>query len=146
MILAGRKIFHYLSCFVEIETVPTRLRHSNVEPYRRVEARLLGQHQMCQIHPEVLNVFFCRKVVAVPTPVRNGIDDAMNELRYARLAFRSANPPMKVLAGNNVRCCLRPLGWNFNIPLLKYDGAFVAADRGISEFPRDEIVWGFVGL
>ncbi len=106
MVLAGSKLLHHLRRLVKIKTVAARFRHADVEPDGRIEAGLLRQHQMGQIHPEVLNVFFRFEVVPVPAPVGDRVDDTVDQLRYARLPLRSAHSPMKVLAGNNIGCRL----------------------------------------
>ena len=55
--LALLQLHDVVAGFVVIEAVAARFVHADVEPDRRIEARLLGQHQVRQLVAEILRVF-----------------------------------------------------------------------------------------
>ena len=57
VVLTRQELLSYLLGFVEIKAVAARFRHAHVEPHRRIEARLLRQHQVRQLEAEILPVF-----------------------------------------------------------------------------------------
>ena len=112
---------------------------TDVEPHRRIERSMLVQAQPGQITVEVLGVFRTGKITTVGAPICNGATDTVNQLTYARFAFRLANFPKKVLAHDDVGRQLAPLGRDFAIRLFEQHTPILILDGSTAQFPGNRI-------
>ena len=135
-----------IGVFVPVPTVTPRLFYAHVEPHRRVEARLLGQHQVSQLIAEILRVGGCAEVVPGLSPVRYGVHHAMHQLGNAALPVRRTGLPVEVLADHDVGGRLRPIRRHIDIGLLEDDLALVVGDGGGARFPFQLVVRRAAGL
>ena len=117
--------------------------HADVEPDRRIEAGLLGEHQVRQLIAEVLAVLAGLEVAPVGAPIGDGVHHAMHQLADAALALRRTHLAVEILADDDVGGRLGPIGRHLHVILLEYDGAFVVGDRSGAQLPGDLVVRGF---
>src|SRR6185437_227558 len=125
---------------------PARFLHADVEPYRRVEARLLREHQVSEFAAEIFEVLRTGEVAVLFAPAGDGVHDALHQLRHAGLALRRPKLAVEVLAGDDVGRGLRPIDGNFDVALFEDDGAFIVADRGGTRLPLDFVVRVLTGF
>ena len=133
-------------CLVVNPAVAARLLHADVEPDRRVEARLLRQHQVRQLEPEILAVRVGLEVAVLLAPVRDGVDHALDQLRDAGLALGRPEFAVEILAGDDIGGRLRPVDRDLDIALLEDDGAFIISNGGGAGLPLDIVVRSLPGL
>ena len=120
--------------------------NADVKPDRRIEAGLLGQHQVRQLVAEILRVVAGLEIAAVRAPIGDGVHHAMDQLADATLAFRRPQFAVKVFADDDVGGRLGPFGRHLHVILLEYDGALIVTDGGGAELPGDLVVRGLVKL
>src|SRR5207344_745365 len=112
--------------------------HAHVEPYRRVERRLLRHEQVRELVREDLRVLVAREVAALAPPTGDRVDDATDELADARLALRRAERTAEVLLRDDVGGVLRPGDRELDVTLLEGVAALlVVGDDGIARLPLD---------
>src|SRR5581483_10330934 len=132
--------------FVVNPTVTARLLHPDVKPDRRIEARLLRQHQVRQFGPEILGVRGAGEITVLQTPAGDGVHHTTDKLPHAVLALRSPDLSVKILARNDVRGRLRPVHRYLDIALLENNGTFIVADGRRTRLPLDFVVRCLPGL
>jgi hypothetical protein len=120
--------------------------HADVEPDGRIEAGLLGDHEVGQFEAEVFGVGFGLEVAVLFAPTGDGIDHALDELGHAGFAFRGAHLAVKILAGDDIGGRLGPVHGNFDIALLEDNRAFIVSDGGSTGLPLDFVVGGLAAL
>src|SRR5205823_1530458 len=146
MVFARQELLYDLFGIVEIEAVAAGFTDTDVEPDRRVETGLLGEHEMGELMAEVLTIFLALEVISGEAPICDGVDNAMDELGDARLAFRGTHPAMEIFAGHNVGRGLRPVSRDLHVMLFKNDSPFVVADSGGTHVPGELVVGRGAGL
>jgi len=144
--LAGVQLLDSVVCIVEIETVAARFFYADVEPDRRVEARLLGQHQVGEFIAEVFGVFGSFEVALLGAPAGDGVAHARNKLADAGFALRRAHFAVEILADDDIGGRLGPINGHFDVALLKDDRALIVADGGVAELPLHVIIRGLPTL
>src|SRR5690242_7083563 len=102
MVLPRHELANDLLGFIEVEPVAAGFANAYVEPNRRVETRLLSEHEVGEFKTKILAIFFGLEVVAVNSPIGNSVHNAMDELGHARLSLRRAHPAMEIFAGDDV--------------------------------------------
>ena len=126
--------------------VAAGLLDADVEPDRRIEAGLLGEHQVGQFHAEILAILGGLEVAVLLAPVGDGVDHALHQLRHRGLAVGRPQLAVEILAGDDVGGGLRPVHRHFDVALLKNHRTFVVADRGGTRLPLDLVVRGLAGF
>jgi len=144
--LAALQLADGVRGLVVVPAVTTCLLHANVEPNRGVEAGLLRQHEVGQFQAEVLGVLRRGEVLAVRTPIGDGIHHAMDQLRNAVLALGRPELAMEVLAGHDVGGGLRPVGGDLDIALLENYRALFVSNRSGAQIPLNFIVGSPAGF
>ena len=133
-------LFDLVGGFVVIPAVAARFLDAHVEPHRRVEARLLRQHQVRQLVAEAGGVLGRAEVALLGAPIGDGVDHAADQLAHAGLALRRADLPVKILADDDVGGGLRPVRRDLDVALLEDDRALVVADGGGAQLPGDFVI------
>ena len=114
-----------------------RLLEPAVEPDRAVERGLLVDEDVFQIVAERLQILFGREILVLPRPLRDGVDDAADELLDAALALGRADLPAEILRDDDVGRLLRPGFRHLDVALLEDDLAALVADDGRASLPGD---------
>jgi hypothetical protein len=82
---------------------------ADIEPDGRIEAGLLGEHEVGELEAEILGVGLGLEVVVLFAPAGDGIDHALDELGDAGFALGRAHFAVEVLAGDDVGGGLGPV-------------------------------------
>ena len=132
--------------FVPGPAVAARLADADVEPDRRVEARHLVEHQVRELHAEVLGVGGGVEVVILLAPFGDGVDDAVDEVADGRLSVLGPDGAVEILGGDDIGGGLRPVARHGDVGLLKDGFALGVGDRGGAFLPLQDVVGGLSGL
>ena len=119
---------------------------ADVEPDGRIEAGLLGKHEVGQFEAEVFAVGFGLEIAVLVAPVGDGIDHALDELGDAGFALGRAHLAVEILAGDDVGGGLGPIDGHDDVALFEDNRAFIVADGGGAGLPLDFVVGGLAGL
>ena len=120
--------------------------HPYVEPDRRIEAGLLGKHEVGQFGAKVFTVFRGLEVTVLISPAGDVIDHAFDQLGHAGFTLRAAQLSVEVLAGDDIGGGLRPIRRDHHIALLEEDRAFIVADGSGARLPADIVIGGLIGF
>jgi hypothetical protein len=112
---------------------------ADVEPHRRVEGSVLMDHEVLQLVGERVAVGGAREVAALEAGASDGVDDAVDHLSNARLAFGRSELAAEVLRGDDVRRGLRPELGDLDALLLE-DVPVLAGNGRVAELPLDLVV------
>src|ERR1035437_6184000 len=88
--------------FVVDPAVAADIFDADVEPHGGIEAGLLGEHQVGEFGAEILAILGGFEVAVLLTPIRDGIDHTLDELRHRGLAVGRAQLAVEILAGDDV--------------------------------------------
>ena len=113
--------------------------HAAVEPDRAVEGSLLVEEQISELVGEGLCVHVGREIALLPSPARDGVDHAADQLFYGVLTLRCSNLTTKILRRDHIRRHLRPELGELHVALLEDGLAGLARDDGGPELPFDLI-------
>ena len=119
---------------------------TDVEPYRRIEGRLLLQEQVGEFVVEDGRVVVAAEVSALDAPVANGLSDAGHELADAGLALGRVERAVQILAGDDVGRGHRPVLGDLDVFLLEDDAAVRVGDLRQTELPLKLVVRRDAGL
>ena len=114
--------------------------HAHVEPHRRVETRLLRQHQVRQVVAERFPVHLRLEIPVLLAPLGDGIHHPLHQLGGAGLPLRRPEFAVEVLAGDDVGGRLRPVHRNFHVALLEDHRTLVVSDQSRAGFPLHIVV------
>ncbi len=140
---AGFELGDAIGLLVVDPAVAARFLDPHIEPDRRVEAGLLGEHQVGEFGAEIFTVGIGLEIAVLLAPIGDSVHHALDQLGHAGLAVRRPELAVKVLAGDDIGGGLRPVHGHFDIALLEDDGALVVADGSGAGLPLNLIVGGF---
>ncbi len=114
---------------------------ADVEPHRRVEGGLLGDHQVLELGAEGLGLVLVDEVPAADAPFGDGVAHAVDDLLERLLALLGAGGAAEVLLGHDVGGVERPRGRELDPELLERDRSVaVVRDPSIAAFPLEFVV------
>src|SRR5207245_1687771 len=114
--------------------------HTEVEPDRAVERRVLGDQEEAQLLGPVLGVLVGGEVGALEAPFLQRLDYAVDELADAGLALWRAGAAPEVLLGDHIDGQLRPRAGDLDVLLLEDELALLAGDGRGAALPFDQVV------
>ena len=92
---------------------------ANVEPYRRIERRVLVDQDEGEFRPEVFSIFGRLEVPVLLSVIRDRIHDPVDKLTNAVLAPGRLELAVEVLACHDVGRCLRPARRDLDVALFE---------------------------
>ncbi len=119
---------------------------AHVEPYRRIEGRLLLQQQVGELVVEDGRVVVAAEVSALDAPVANGLGHAGHQLAHAGLALRRVERAVQIFAGDDVGRRHRPVLGDLDVLLLEDDAALRVGDLRQAQLPLELVVGRDAGL
>ena len=122
--------------------IATEVADAHVEPNGRIEAGLLGEHQVGEFIAEVLCVGRRGKVTVSEAPIGNAIDHTVDKLADGEFAIGRTHLAMEVFRDDDVGGGLRPIGRDFHIVLLKDDLPLRIGDGGDALLPGHLVIRG----
>ena len=113
---------------------------ADIEPYRRVECRLLLQEQVGELVVEDGRIFGGLEVAAGNTPIANGLGNTGDERAHTALALGRAQRAVQIFAGDNVGRRHRPVLRHLDIFLLEDNAALSVGDLRGAQLPLELVI------
>ena len=99
------------------------------------------EEQVGQLIGEVLDVLVGSEIALLPSPARDGVDHASDELLDRALPLGGPDLSAKVLGRDDIGRHLGPELGELHIALLEHHLAGLVRDHGGSEVPLDLVEW-----
>ena len=113
---------------------------AHVEPYRRVESRLLLDQDVHQLIVKRGRVFGAAEVSAGHAPVANRLSYPAHQCAHAALALGRPHGAVQVFAGDNVGRRHRPVFRRLDVLLLEDHPALRVGDGRRAQLPLDLVI------
>ena len=113
--------------------------NADVEPHRRVERRVLVDHEVLELVGERVAVGLAREIAALEAGACDGVDHPVDHLLHAPFTDRRAELAAEVLGRHDVRGGLRPELGYFDALLLE-DVAALSGDHRVAKLPLDLVI------